>query len=442
MYDRLKLMAPSIEILFYKGMAMLLSFYSIKLLANILNSDGMGLWLTIISVTSWLSLSDAGIANSLRNSLSQALAKGELIRAKELISSSYVYFFILLSAFLLLSFTIIYFINLNFILNVSLDFELKGVVTFSICAVIVNVYFMLNSAVFYAMNKPSFDAKRTFLFQFFFVALCFTLSESYNSNDVHVLFYVSIAYFISAFFSNLIGYLYLQGSNPELKPSISDSKLPVFKGLLNVGFKFLLLQLSAVLLYSTDAFLIAHLFNISSVTNFNLTNKIFFIFIFIQGAVFSPMWSRYTYLYTQKQTGKIITQLKVSLGISFCLLVLMLLILNYISPILNFWLGKSDIMVDGLAIGVFTLTAVRLWCSNFSTLLNGVGDLQAQLIASISAIFINIPLSIIFVKWFGFGVEGVAYGSAIALLIFGVIGPFRAYKFISNLNEGTSSLSK
>jgi len=185
MYDRLKLMAPSIEILFYKGMAMLLSFYSIKLLANILNSDGMGLWLTIISVTSWLSLSDAGIANSLRNSLSQALAKGELIRAKELISSSYVYFFILLSAFLLLSFTIIYFINLNFILNVSLDFELKGVVTFSICAVIVNVYFMLNSAVFYAMNKPSFDAKRTFLFHFFFFALSFTLSKSYTSNNVH-----------------------------------------------------------------------------------------------------------------------------------------------------------------------------------------------------------------------------------------------------------------
>ncbi|EKO3443219.1 TPA: lipopolysaccharide biosynthesis protein [Vibrio fluvialis] len=436
MLNRLMYFWPSVEILFFKGMAMLMSFYSIKLISERLSSEQLGLWLTILSVTSWLSLSDAGITNALRNKLSQSLARGELLKAKELVSSSYFYFFCFLSLLMFVFFVGGSFVDLNFIFNVDWSENLDSTVAFAICAVVVNVYFLLNSAVFFALDKASFDAKRTFLFQFLFVVFCYILSGDifyYNSSDA--LLYCSFFYFLSAVISNIIGYFYLYKSESKLRPNFSDCSYSVFKSLYGVGIKFLLLQISAVLLYSTDAFLIAHLFDISSVTYFNLTNKIFFIFIFVQGALLSPMWSRYTFFYEQGEKGKLIKQLYISFSISFALVLLMTGIISYIGDILNFWLDTEMEMQKEVIFGVFLLTTTRIWCSNFSTLLNGLGDLKAQLYSSFFAIFINVPLSIILVKWYDFGVEGVAYGSVMALLLFAIIGPVRAYKCILNITN-------
>ena len=385
-----------------------------------------------LSVTSWFTLSDAGIANSLRNKLSKLLAKNNIVDSNVLISSTYKYFFFLLSIILALLIIIICNVNLNLLFNVSIGSSLTPIVIFSICAVMTNVYFMLNSAVFFALDKPAYDAKKLFLFQLLFVLLCFCLEYS-EADFQNSLYFCALAYFFSAFVTNILGYMYLSWCAPDLSPKFQKVNAAPFRSLIKVGGQFLLLQLASIALYSTDAFLIAHLFDISSVTSYNLTNKIFFIFIFFQGALLSPMWSRYTHLYEKKDNVGLKNQLKSSLLLTFVLIVLMLPIVYNINYILEIWIGVEGINVETVAIALLILTSLRLWSSNFSTLLNGIGDLKAQLIAAVCALVINIPLSIILVKFFDYGLEGVAYASVVALMIFGVIGPFRVYKTLAGL---------
>ena len=92
--------------------------------------------------------------------------------------------------------------------------------------------------------------------------------------------------------------------------------------------------------------------------------------------------------------------------------------------IVDIWMGGVEYYSREVFLAMAILTALMNWSSIFSTLFNGIGVLKIQVYISIVAIFVNIPLSIILVKWYGFGVEGIIYGTIASLSIFGIIAPF------------------
>ena len=51
----------------------------------------------------------------------------------------------------------------------------------------------------------------------------------------------------------------------------------------------------------------------------------------------------------------------------------------------------------------------------FVNFINGVGKIRLQLITASISIIINIPLSILFVRTFGMGIEGIVLATCVSL---------------------------
>lgn len=70
-----------------KPVAMILSFVYVPLALSYLGDERYGVWATISSFVSWLSLCDIGIGNGLKNNLSVSIAEGDKKRSKKLVST-------------------------------------------------------------------------------------------------------------------------------------------------------------------------------------------------------------------------------------------------------------------------------------------------------------------------------------------------------------------
>lgn len=68
---------------------------------NYVSSPIYGIWMTLYSIISWLSIFDIGLGNGLRNNLTKCLVEGNYKDAKEYVSTAYVsLIFISLTTFL------------------------------------------------------------------------------------------------------------------------------------------------------------------------------------------------------------------------------------------------------------------------------------------------------------------------------------------------------
>ncbi|ELI6450347.1 polysaccharide biosynthesis C-terminal domain-containing protein, partial [Photobacterium damselae] len=84
---------------------------------------------------------------------------------------------------------------------------------------------------------------------------------------------------------------------------------------------------------------------------------------------------------------------------------------------------------------VAIMISLRIWNGNFSTLLNGLGRTKLQIYISFITVFLNIPLSILMVDYFNFGVEGIVLSTIICLSIFSIIAPIYCNVLITNVSK-------
>ena len=75
--------------------------------------------------------------------------------------------------------------------------------------------------------------------------------------------------------------------------------------------------------------------------------------------------------------------------------------------------------------GIYTI--INVWNSIFAYFLNGISALNVQMMTSIIAGIIIIPISILFARNFGLGNAGVVLGTIISLSLFAVAGPIQTY---------------
>ena len=72
-----------------KLIAMGAALVSVPLTLHHLGAERYGLWATLFSIMSWLSLADLGLTNGLMNALSQAFAQQRRDLAREYVSSAF-----------------------------------------------------------------------------------------------------------------------------------------------------------------------------------------------------------------------------------------------------------------------------------------------------------------------------------------------------------------
>ena len=214
------------------------------------------------------------------------------------------------------------------------------------------------------------------------------------------------------------------------RPSIKYFEFSEVKNITSLGFKFFFIQITAVILFSTDNIIITRLFSTADVTVYNVIRhyymNIWTIFTFIS----VPLWPAYTKAYTKKDFKWIKRITKKILKISFILSGIILIMLLVYKPVIKIWLqGKIEVPLL-LAIFMALAQIIMLITCPFSAFINATGKLKLSLRLAPIAAIVNIPLSILFAKPLGMGTAGVIFATCVCNGASMIISSIKYYKIV------------
>ena len=414
-------------IVLIQGYTALVNVLLVPVFLDLLSADVFGLWLTVLGTISWFTYFDFGISNSLRNEATLLLSSGKKKEAVLLFSNVLVVFAkrMLMVALLLGIAGFLFDSRALFgVANIS-EHSFTLFLALIILSVFADILWKLFDAMFYALQKPVYPqlrlALRTTVFSLIvIIQVTFGLSGAYDR-----LIILSIIFLLSQVLANIFMVIIYWRKYRDMVPSFGMHRKLGELSIFSAGLNFFMIQISSLILFATDNFIIYRLLDGSSVVSYNIMVRMFQVLFMAHSALLIPMWSRYTKYLALGEESKMVGLLMKSLRFSAIIFLCSLIIFSLSKYIWNVWIGDLDLYSSSLAIAYVILILVRLWSSNFSTYLNGTGDLILQRNLSFFAAMINVPLSIYFVDVLKLGTVGVVIATIICLLPFALAAPLK-----------------
>lgn len=413
----------------FKGGSILINFLIVPITINFLDTENYGIWLTLSSFIAWFSFFDVGLGNSLRNKFAEAKISGNTMLAKAYVSSAYfTIFFICILLILLfilsnifIDWTIVF--NTNSHLKTQLALLMPIVFTFFCLQLVLKLI-----ATIYAANQEhSVPGKITFFTQLLSLISIWIATKTTESSLLTFGLIYSITPVILLITLNIYAF---SDKFKEYKPTIKLWKKEYLKDIFNLGIKFFLIQMSAIILYTTDNVIISQLYSPKEVVPYTMTFQYFGILTMVITIIFTPYWSSFTEAFTKKDFDwikKSITNLfKISLFFSVIALIMILFAKDFIF----IWSNQKVLVPISLVIFMSIFVITQILVLPFTYYFNGTGKINFQLIIGLSGALINIPLSIFFAKILNLGFPGVILGTATCNSIGLILYPYYYKKII------------
>jgi len=421
----------------FKGASVFLQLMLIPLTIKYLKSDIYGVWLTLTSLLGWMSIFDIGIGNGLKNKLSECLAKEDIESAKKYVSTTYAVIIILMSFFITLSILAYNKINWQFVFNSrfisSNDLENT--------TLIVSVFFFLKfitdivTVIAASYQMVSISSILLFFNNLGITCSVWLLTTLAKPDLIKLAFCIS---FIPFFISIAANIILFKSYFKNVIPSLKSVDFTMSNSIVKIGSQFFLLQIISLVIFQTDNILISQLFKPSEVTNFNVTFKYFSIVSIFFSIILAPYWTAFSDAFHKEDYSWIkntMNQLYVYWGFSIFILIIMFI---FSKKIILAWVGvENQIEVTyGLSGTICFYIAITNWNAILATFLNGLGKIKLQIIVSVFIGIINIPLSILLVKYFKWGVYAMPFSNFFCLTFGAVVGLVQYRKLIQKNASG------
>jgi O-antigen/teichoic acid export membrane protein len=170
---------------------------------------------------------------------------------------------------------------------------------------------------------------------------------------------------------------------------------------MELGIKFFVLQIAAIVIYQTSNIIIAQLFGPSQVTPYNIAFKYFSAVTMIMGIILLPFWSAFTEAWTKKDIQWIKNTMKKLRMVWLLLSIITLIMLVFSNFIYRLWVGKEIVVPFRISVIIAAYVIIYGWNGIYINFLNGVGIIKLQLYSGIWGMILNIPLAIYFGKTIG-----------------------------------------
>jgi len=412
-----------------------IAFVRVPILLDYLGATQYGIWLVLVSTISWFRFFNMGLGSGLRNKLSESLANDDFEKARVYVTTTY---FVLATIITIIytAFLAVYpFVNWRAIFNApdSLSNEIGVVVFIFATAYCIEIIFNLISSIFEADQKPSLTNLRGFLTNILFLIFLLLLKYFVPSSLV----FTSILFYFSSICIFFIFYVYFFWRRYSfLRPSFRYFRIDCIRELTSLGLKFFVLQITAIILYSTDNMIVTQVSGPNEVSVYHIANKYMSIGFMGFTIIAEPLWSAFTDAFTRNDIRWIKWVMKKTLMVWIGIFTLCCFQFVFSDFFFGIWVGDR-IQVPHLLtflMGVFTI--VRCWNLPFVYFLNGVGTIKLQLYIGIFIICLNIPLSLFFAIYTGLGPNGVILGTVLCILISSLVSPIQYRKIINNKAKG------
>jgi len=418
-----------------KCVSIVVSFLLIPLALNYLNPVKYGIWLTLSSVIGWFAFFDIGLGNGLRNKLAEALAKDDKELARTYISTSYAVLSIIIGVVYAMFVLVFPYVNWTKLLNtpVEMNAEINKLIFIIFSFFSLQFIIKLISMILKADQRSAISGGINTLASILSLIIVFVLTKTTQGSLLWLSVGISAANIIAPLIATI---WFFSKDYKHLTPSFKYVKFASAKDLMSIGFLFFVMQFAALILFSTDSFIIDQLYGPEEVTPYNIAFKYFSLITMGFAIITTPFWTAYTDAYHKHDYAwikRITRKLQLFWGALVFAVIVMVFCADFFYEI---WVGdKVKIpFILSLSMGVWVL--ISTWTSIFGNFLSGVGKVRLSLYHSFAMIVINIPLCIFLAKYLNLGSSGVIIGTCVCVLPQVFLHPIQYKKIINNKAKG------
>lgn len=381
-----------------KGWSALVLLLTVPVTLNCLGEYTNGVWLTISSLLLWIDNMDIGLGNGLRNKLAKYLAHDDTLHARRLVSSAFAMLFCIMIPCMVILCALTLLGDTYGFLNVMPQkiLHLDSVLIVTIILVCTTFIFKLTGNVYMGLQLPAVNNLLVASGQ----TLALIGTYLVYLLDGHSLLHIALVNTMAPFLVYLAAYpITFYYKYPSLRPTRKLVRFSEAKELMTIGLRFFVLQISGVVLFMSSNILISKLFNPAMVTPYQITYRYFFLLQAIFTVICTPYWNATTDAYERNDMLWVKNASKKLDLMVLLILVCAILMIVFSNVIYAIWIG-SDIIIDiRLSVLMAVYHLILIYSMRYSYMLNGFGKLRLQLITTITAAVLFIPLSCAVVAW-------------------------------------------
>lgn len=422
--------------LFIKAGSIICSLILVPATINFVNDVQYGIWLTISSIVAWMSFFDVGFTNGLRNRLAEAFAYKDMKLAKVYVSTTY---FILSVIFLFIMFSLLVLVrycDISPLLNIDIAYEND----LKIALYVLVIYFCLTfvmkilSIVLISDQSPAYSSFIDFAGQLLSLFAVLISSKYCGEGSLSVLSYcLCIPPLVVWFIFSLILY---SGKYSFCKPTFASIEMKYTKCLLSLGWKFFVIQIAALIQFQTANILIARLFSMSEVTQYNIAYKYFNVLYMVFMILLQPFWSAVTEAYAKRDLLWIQNGVRKYLKMAVLTLAGGILMLVLSSFVYRIWIGDSVHISFNLSFWMLMYVITLILGAIFVYFVNGIGALRIQYTSSIISPIVFFVFVMFFCRVLDMGVTSILIASIIANFNGIILAPLQYYNIIIRRRKG------
>lgn len=370
-----------------------------------------GIWALIGVITGYFGLLDFGVGTSFVKYISEFYTRKEYEKINQVVNTGFVFYSIFAIFVVVLA---IPFINplLNF-LNIPFNLRNEATFVFLLGIIIFGISNALSpfGAIQSGLQRMDISNKVAIAISIPNIAgTIFFLESGYGLpglmvNNAIILVISSIANFIIAF--KIL---------PELRFSLFSFSKQMFRKLFNFGYRIQIARISGTITTCTDKILIVYFLSIGLVTFYQLGSAIVAYVMSLCLLLVSALQPAFTEIEARGERKTLVNAyLRGTKYLTFVTAPLFIFLIISASKIMIIWMGpgyeKSGLIIQILAIGWMVNTIAQVAASTCMA----IDKPQSMATGSIIIVILNIFLSILLIKIFGF--PGVAWGTTIAVSV-------------------------
>ena len=387
-----------------KGVALLIGLFTIPVYSSYFSNDSTyGIWLTFLSIITWVMTFDLGFGNGMKNKLIDCLSKNDYERGKRIVSSTYVSSMIIGSIILSIGLLVINSLNLIKVFNFDTSTISPFFVRISFCITFstIALEFILKNIchVFQAHQKHFLSNLLPLIANV--SLLLFALFAKFNTPSEKILA-LSIAYCVITILPYLLSsVIAFAGPLKRISPSFKYASFATSKSVISLGLLFFLVQIALLFLNSIDQILISSLFSSESVVFYTKYSKFFTVIVSVSNIFNGIIWTSLCKSVADKNYRQLINRVRTLLLFDVAVSFLCVIIAIFMQPLLDVWLGASNTINANTFIVIIILlfTIENIFLSSTGSLLNGFQCLIPQAISIGCAATLKIP-AILLIKHF------------------------------------------
>ncbi|EQI14794.1 UNVERIFIED_ORG: putative membrane protein [Clostridioides difficile F501] len=396
--------------------------------------ESLGVWYTILSILSWVSLFDFGMANGLRNVLASSIALNDYDKSSRLVSSAYAFMSIICLVLMVACVLVVWIIPWTQVFNVESGSLSESSLAFAMMitgiGLISRMALQIANSVLYALQK-SFVVNLLLLVSNTAILMFLLLCNA--ASDDGALILLSFVHIVCLNLPLLIMFFVFLRSSRYFSIRKSYCSWSSAKESLSIGVVVLYLQCVWMVVSALHPILITQFVSADAVVEYQVYYKIYFTIASLAGLALLPIWSAVTKAKSEKRIDWIVGIYKKSLWLAAVVLCVCVATAPFLQVVFDIWLGADSMTVNGFYVIAMSAFACVFALHNVnSSIQNGLNYFKLQIVCMTVGAVLLIPLA----AWLSSALNswiGVVIASTISLLPYQIAAPVFGFRYLKRL---------